>query len=248
MTLVSFSHKFIFLKTRKTAGTSVEMYLQPFCTPSDTPVEEWCEAIVSKQGIVGQRLGVEGRRLPPADPSLRDQWFSHQNAADLKRKLPWWAWRRSTKITVLRNPFRRVLSGFLWRNRKVLDDWSIERQIRQFRKSLRNDIISDDRSIVFIKGKFQPDIVLHAECLASELPALMSRLNLDPTRTTLPRTKVSKPKKNLPLSDWYDAEGESAVRKNLSWMFETGGYSLDLASELPLHVSAKPSLNAGDLR
>ncbi len=38
--LVSHSKKFIFLKTMKTAGTSVEIYLERYCVPSDTYVEQ----------------------------------------------------------------------------------------------------------------------------------------------------------------------------------------------------------------
>ena len=33
MTLVSHDQRFIFLKTRKTAGSSIESYLMPWCLP-----------------------------------------------------------------------------------------------------------------------------------------------------------------------------------------------------------------------
>ena len=33
--IISHKHKFIFIKTRKTAGTSIELFLSRFCGPED---------------------------------------------------------------------------------------------------------------------------------------------------------------------------------------------------------------------
>ncbi|WP_121631366.1 sulfotransferase family 2 domain-containing protein [Tropicibacter alexandrii] len=234
MTLVSHDHRFIFLKTRKTAGTSVEMYLQPFCTPPGTPVEEWGEAIISDHGIVGQRLGRTGRSAPPPPGAVRDTWYSHHAAEDLKAQLPPKVWRRYEKITVVRNPFAKVLSGFFWRNRgQTLSDHP-DQLIPRFRKSVRDGNVSDDRKIVFVRGwlrrdKFVPDTVLHAERLGPDLARLTERLGLESSRTSLPVTKSSGNKARvLPLTEWYDDETADIVRDRLDWMFRAGGYSREV--------------------
>jgi hypothetical protein len=43
--IVSYLHKFIFIRTKKTAGTTVEMTLAPACGPDDiiTPLGTWDE-------------------------------------------------------------------------------------------------------------------------------------------------------------------------------------------------------------
>ncbi|WP_101065631.1 sulfotransferase family protein [Roseovarius salinarum] len=234
MTLVSYDHGFIFLKTRKTAGTSVEMFLQPFCTPPGHPVEEWGEAIVTRHGIVGQRLGVKGRRVPPPDPDLRDTWFSHQAAARVKKQLPWHVWLRYEKISVVRNPFRKVLSGYFWQHRNKPRPDDIGTEIARFRRFARERRFNNDRGVVFIKDRFVPNTLIRAEHLQDDLEALARRLRLDTSRTRLPVTKSSGDHpRRVPLEDWYDGPSRDAVREELAWMFEKGGYRDDPARTMP---------------
>ncbi len=51
--IISHKHKFIFIKTRKTAGTSIEIFLSQFCGKNDilTPIGEG-EALRKEQDIV----------------------------------------------------------------------------------------------------------------------------------------------------------------------------------------------------
>ncbi len=55
MALVCYKHRFIFLKTRKTAGTSVEMALEPLCVPPGTEIREHRSMIKTRYGIVAHR-------------------------------------------------------------------------------------------------------------------------------------------------------------------------------------------------
>ena len=52
--IVSFQHEFIFVKTRKTAGTSIEMALTPFCGPDDivTPIDPPDERSRTLAGLI----------------------------------------------------------------------------------------------------------------------------------------------------------------------------------------------------
>lgn len=57
--LLSHSKRFIYLKTGKTAGTSVEIFFQPYCLPEEhichhTPTHTM-EETISEAGIVGYR-------------------------------------------------------------------------------------------------------------------------------------------------------------------------------------------------
>ena len=53
--IVSHEHRFIFIKTRKTAGTSIEISLSKYCGPNDiiTPIAEVDEKIRESLGHKG---------------------------------------------------------------------------------------------------------------------------------------------------------------------------------------------------
>jgi len=229
MTLVSHDHKFILLRTRKTASTSTEMYLQPYCTPPGTPVVELGECIVSEHGIVGQRLG-KTREVPAAEGVVRDQWFSHHAAQKLKSKLGASVWKEYTKITIVRNPFEKVRSAFMWQNRNKLETWTDKQKINRFRRQVKAERYKDDREIVFTKLKskkpiFAPQVLIRSEHLQEDLLSLSETLKLDPSITTLPHTKSTvKKRPSIPLADWYDTETIDCVRQRLAWIFEHGDY------------------------
>jgi len=55
--IASFSRRFVFLKTRKTAGTSVELALSSACGPEDivTPISLEDEHLRVRDGVIGAR-------------------------------------------------------------------------------------------------------------------------------------------------------------------------------------------------
>lgn len=228
--LVSHDHKFILLRTRKTGSTSVSMFLQPFCTPPNTPVEEWGEAIISDHGIVGQRLGAL-RKQAPADPGVvRDEWFAHHSAQGLKNKLGDEIWNSYTKISIIRNPFQRAVSSFTWAAREKIDELTNQQKIRRFRRKLRKGKFENDREIVFLKPNsdapvFVPDRLIRFEHMRDDLEALCADLGLDTTKSELPHTKhTSSKRKAIPLAKWYDEETTAIVRKSFDWVFSFGNY------------------------
>lgn len=65
---MSHSHEFVFLKTRKTAGTTIELALEPLCRPPGAEAREKTPQIVTAHGDVGGRLSpprTSGRRRRP---------------------------------------------------------------------------------------------------------------------------------------------------------------------------------------
>ena len=68
--LVSHKHRFIFVKTRKTGGTSVELALAPHCGPDDiiTPLKEY--------GSETAGISPRNYRLPQTRWSLRARAIS----------------------------------------------------------------------------------------------------------------------------------------------------------------------------
>ena len=80
--LVSHPKKFIYLKTKKTAGSSTEVALQKYCAPPEMLSEREMAAVETSQGIVGGR----GRFCRP------DNWFAHMPAKLIRDRLPASVW------------------------------------------------------------------------------------------------------------------------------------------------------------
>jgi len=239
MTLVSFQHNFVYLRTRKTASTSVEMYLQPFCMPAGQAVSEY-----NRRQIISD-VGIVGRRLRDTSPPLhirasgtmrrmlgRPNWRPHMSAQEVHANLPASFWSSALKVSSVRNPFARTVSSFFWF--LALRDETIDEPMKlvsRFRYYVRNGRFHDDREIVTLDGQFLPDVLIRQEHLAGDLAALSERLGLDTSQSTLPVTKKTKSSDKAArptLRAFYNDKTADIVRERFAWAFEHGPYPLEV--------------------
>ena len=126
--LVSHRKKFIFTKTAKTAGTSVESYFEKYCMPEG----EWQqshtrEEYISETGIIGYR----GKKPPET------KFYGHMSASEIKGYLGPEVWEDYFKFTVIRNPFDKLVSGFkMYEDRRKA--YSFKRKIKTYIKRRLN--------------------------------------------------------------------------------------------------------------
>lgn len=104
--IISHKHKFIFIKTNKTAGTSIEIALSKFCGPEDiiTPISIEDEDI-------RQKLGYRG-------PQNYGNFYNHISAKEIKENINENIWQEYFKFCVERNPWDRFISFYYFRNSK----------------------------------------------------------------------------------------------------------------------------------
>ena len=117
--IISHQHRFIFLRTEKTAGSSIEYALARFCGPGDMATGI-SHKVAREFGLsvpwtkhVSRRTGMLRRQFP--------RYFglhAHATAAQVKDCLPKKVFASYFKFAVERNPWDRQVSGYFQRIRR----------------------------------------------------------------------------------------------------------------------------------
>jgi len=121
--IISHKHKFIFIKTEKTAGTSFEIALSKICGPDDiiTPLAKRDEDYRKSLGI----RGCQNYQFPLSDYTKKDWYFflrnrqrlgfyNHISATEIQQHIPQNNWNSYYKFCFERNPFDKFLSWYYW--------------------------------------------------------------------------------------------------------------------------------------
>ena len=191
--IINHRYRFIFLKTVKTAGTSVEIALSKFCTPADviTPItadDEQLRRELGYQGPANYRIPFHKYSRLDWSQFLATRrrlgFYNHAPAKFVRQYVAPDVWKTYFKFTIERNPFDKVVSKYYWDYRGEpplpLDEW-----IRQGKGSR---IPAFD--IYSINGQVAVDRILRFEKLTEELDEITRHLGL-PEPLQLPRAKVN---------------------------------------------------------
>lgn len=125
--ILSHKHKFIFIKTEKTAGTSIEIALSKFCGDDDiiTPISPKDEEIRKKMGYNGPQNYQIPLRQYSRNDYLRALYFkkrltfnNHDSVKHLINYIEKDIWNSYYKFCFERNPWDKALSWYYWCNKK----------------------------------------------------------------------------------------------------------------------------------
>lgn len=230
--LVSHRHQFIYTKTGKTAGTSVEIYFEPCCVADPTHADgsQGHKEYVSKSGIIGFR----GRTTPPGT-----KWWNHMPAAEIKRLLGKKIWNSYFKFCVIRDPFDRAISLFFYvrKQGKIDNDPSLP-DCEQFESWLINRRAAVNCDRYMIDGKFCLDDVIRYERLHADMERICNRLGLRWDPAAFPHTKKGIRPPGTTVAEMYTERAEEIVRQQNAFEFDFFAYKNFI--ERP--VEATPSL------
>src|SRR5712691_2211562 len=178
--IISHKHKFIFIKTVKTAGTSIEVFLSKHCDANDvvTPITPAVEGHLARNysGLFNPvpeiLAGANRARAAWSDVIQRKRFYNHMPALLVQKRVPARIWRSYFKFCAERNPWDKVLSHYHMRAHRA-GSLSLE-QYFKIGKFPFNFPRYTDRS-----GKeIIVDRVLRYENLSAELTDIFAQLNI----------------------------------------------------------------------
>jgi hypothetical protein len=214
--IVSHAHKFIFLKTKKTAGTSIELALSRLCGPDDviTPLTKNDEAL--RDGMRGaQNWRLHGWWGSPRPLWQRRWWkftaedygfYNHMPAAQAKALLnDDKAWRSYFKFAFDRNPWDRQVSFYHHRHRHEANPPPFTEFIHSDKRARLNNF-----EIYSIDGDVAVDFIGHYETLEADLKRALEQVGLS-LNGELPRAKSGTRHKGKHYRDYYDDRTRDVV-------------------------------------
>ncbi len=208
--IISHKHKFIFVKTRKTASTSTECALSAICGPDDilTALDDF------EQHRIGS-LGTQNCRYMP--PLFSPEWpnlisrfvrngkapfdyYNHINAWRIEKRLSKTVWNSYFKFAFDRNPWDREVSWYS----HLLSQTRTQKSFTEHVHDLPKDKVRNFE-IYSIHGKVAVDFIGKFENLAADLQNIMDEVGVK-DQLHIPLTRQELRKDRRPYSELYTPE------------------------------------------
>jgi hypothetical protein len=220
--LCSHVKKFIYLKTIKTAGTSVEIFFEKYCCPPQIYSESHAtNEIITEDGIIGYRGGnPDGARF-----------YNHMPAENVRELLGDDIWNSYYKFCVVRNPFDKVVSMFWMRlneeDRNYLTNAPFEQvRLKFFEFASHSLNFPLDQNIFMINGKPIVDFFIKFESLTDDIRVVCNHLELDMPIEKLGNYKSDSRTRKEHFSQYYDSGLADLVSNYYAWEIEKFNYKL----------------------
>ena len=177
--IINHKYKFIFLKTRKTAGTSIEIALSKHCDTNDIIT------LSKKDKRKRQELGfgeVQNYNVPLRfytkldwlrylGRGKRKEFFNHASAHFIRENVGEDIWRSYFKFCFERNPFDKAISRYYWSTREPRPE------ISDYLESVQINLLSN-WDIYTINDQIAVDFVGRYENLEDDLAIVKDKLGI----------------------------------------------------------------------
>jgi hypothetical protein len=226
--IVSHKYRFIFIKTHKTAGSSLEMALGALCGPEDiiSHMEtNLASGVPRNYGPTG-RLGAYYNRYKMVrklvhrhSPRLGAYYYEHMPAWRVRELVGEQVWSGYFTFCVERNPWDKVVSYYLWKAEGQ------GRRMPGFRDYVlrKTHRLPTDASLYFDDGEPLVDEVYEFRRLGAMLADLQRRLGV-PIEEPLPREKTGIASERRPYTTYYDDETQEVVAQAFAREIRLMGY------------------------
>ena len=218
--IISHEHKFIFLKTKKTAGTAIEAALSELCGPSDVITPYRAESEEDRKGREPQNYRIE-HPLKPKRPLLRKLlgrperyyhhsvgFYEHMPASLVRAYVGEEIWRSYFKFAFDRNPWDRQVSWYFYKTKSKGRRPSFERFMRSRRRAF-----VDNHEIYMQGGAVAVDFVGRYEKLDADLNKALEMIGFG-RQLAVPHSNVTPNKaERQDYRSYYTPQTEALVRE-----------------------------------
>jgi len=244
MTIISFEHRFIFIKTRKVGGTSVEASLRTITSNDDIvpalgPRDEYFCAVAghfsrnyahSPADEESYTELVLAKRFDEAiqfSRNMKKEYDTHMTARQVRRKLGKRAFSDFYSFSIERDPYSWLVSLVAYDNkaynegvRSSIEIDELRERIRE-RLSRRNFLAGTNYPYYTISNRLAVDRVIRYEHLEAEFGEVMREIGVEPT-LAIPRLKENP--QNAGLDEIITPELDEMIRDRFRKVFELLDY------------------------
>ena len=205
--LVSHDYKFIYIKSKKTASTSIQDYLEPYC----------------RNGIVKRRAPHSHLSATKVKALVGDEiWNSYLKITPIRN--PWdkmvslYFWRRNRK----RPWYLRIRLYFKWGTfRNPAETYSFKDFIELLESKKATNV---DKRILLVDGQMPDYYFVRFEHLHEDLETLCGKLGIPYESDKLPKKKVGLREKR-DYKQLYDDKTKKIVEDAYPWETHEFGYT-----------------------
>jgi hypothetical protein len=228
LVLISHSHEFVFLKTKKTASTSVEEYFENLLIgePDGGFSENSAERIMRDAYVSSRGSGKVG---------AKDFLPGHASSGKILRSIGDERFHSYTKVSCVRNPWDQVVSFFWWRMslnpylHRIVENlpMGLVRLVFTFwfyRAREKIETLSFTKRLS--SGEVLPKIeIIRYENLQEDLARVTRELGLSLQEFSIPTRKSTQRGRLEPYQEYYLRPVREAIRESRSDDLANFGYS-----------------------
>lgn len=233
--IISHTHKFIFIKSFKTAGTSIDSTLSNFCSGDDivTPLNDFKHNRNDKGEFLHKAMNAD--EFVKLDlPNLQ-----HVEAHTIKDMVDPEVWNNYFKFSIARNPWDRAISYFYWNNRQDpalqqkkrfyhylgVPFKELEQLKKLFSEFIKNTMLPSNDPFYIIDDELCVDSVIRYENLVDDFNNICSNLGLPDAE--LPHLKGGIRAGRYHYSEYYDEESKAIVAEQHKNDIRLFGYKFE---------------------
>lgn len=229
--IISHKYKFIFIKTRKTAGTSVEAYLSDVCGGQDVFTPLWPPVSNHNPRNYDGRWPLLREILPSATRGLAElrvttrqflyaqRYYNHISSWRLYCRVSSSVWHEYFKFCVDRNPFDKTLSHFHMHKVRSGGELTLADYFSRGNFCLNYPLYTD------LHQRLLVDRVLRYESLDHELGEVFGKLGVPWEGRLGVQAKSEYRKDRTHYSEVLSNRQKDIIRSAFAMEFDLNGYS-----------------------
>jgi len=228
--IISHEHKFIFIKTVKTAGTGIEIFLSQQCGRKDivTPIFPSVEGHQPRnyEGFVNPIPELwgwpKGLRAALGHIFNKRKFYNHMPASLVQKRVSAGVWKNYFKFCVERNPWDKVLSHYHMQASRAGASFSLDEYLAQGKFPINYFRYTDPSG-----EKIIVDRVLRYENLDRELAEIFAQLNVRFDGSLGVRAKSGYRTDHRPRQLVFNEEQRRIVEQAFAKEIELHGYRFE---------------------